>query len=60
MTLVNSLDPSCFIWPISEAIPHDRLVVPLSVCVSFAIPFGWPIDILAIIINHKVAITLED
>ena len=53
------LDPSLFVWSISEVVPHDRLIILLISWESSAIPFGFS-NKPAIFINHEVAITLND
>lgn len=55
------LDPSLFVWSISEVVPHDRLIIILISWESSAIPFVLSIEISqAILINYKVAISLND
>ena len=55
------LDPSLSVWPISEMVPHDRLVISLCSCESSSRPYGISVETpLFIFINHKVAITLKD
>ena len=55
-----SLEPSLFVWPISEVVPHDWLTIFLSSWESSTIPSWLSVKIPAIIINHKVTITLND
>lgn len=55
------MDPSLFVWSISEVVPHDRLIIILISWESSAIPFVLSIEISqAILINYKVAISLND
>ena len=55
------LDPSSFVWPVSEVVPHYRFVIVLSACVSTTIPFCCtPSILLDIFVNYKVAITLNN
>jgi len=54
------LDPSLFVWSISEVVPHDRLIIILISSYSPATPFEVSVSIPLVLINREVAITLKD